>query len=358
MLQDANGPQRIDVMRFTLFLFFFLCATFNYALSLKPDSPERYVIQPGDNLWSISGKYLRHPWEWNELWHANPKLKKPHRLYVGEVLVLAYHKNKPYINVVSNGVIKLAPNARPIPVETAIPAIPLGDLKPFLNESLVFDVDVLRHAPYVVAFMGEHMMGEQGDEAYVKGLHPRQELPESGSRAYSLFRQGANYVDPITREPLGFQASLVGYARLIAGGEPATILLTDINVGIKILDRILINKRPEFDLSFAPKAPAVPVMGQIIDMPDGMPGGNSQEAVGGVVVINKGARNGLAAGDVLGIYRKAHLVRDPKNSLIPIKLPPERIGEVLVFRVFTKTSFALIVRSSRAVYLYNIVTNP
>lgn len=54
MPQDANGPQRIDVMRFTLFLFFFLCATFNYALSLKPDSPAPYVIQAGDSLWSIS----------------------------------------------------------------------------------------------------------------------------------------------------------------------------------------------------------------------------------------------------------------------------------------------------------------
>lgn len=358
MLQDANSPQRIDLMRFILFLFFFLCATLNYALSLRPDSPERYVIQPGDSLWRISGKYLHNPWEWKELWHANPTIKNPNRLYAGDVLILAYYENKPYIKVLSNGVIKLSPNARPMPIEQAIPAIPLGDLKPFLNESLVLDVDALSRAPYVVAFMGEHMMGGQGDEAYVKGLRLRRELAEGGSIAYSLFRQGTNYVDPITRETLGFKASLVGYARLIAGGEPATILLTNINVGIKILDRVLINNSPEFDLYFAPKAPAVPVIGQIIDMPDGMPSGNSQEAVGGVVVINKGERNGLEAGDVLGIYRKPHLVRDPKNSLIPIKLPPERIGEVMVFRVFTKTSFALIVRSSRAVYLYNTVTNP
>jgi hypothetical protein len=345
-------------MRFILLLFFFLFSAFNYALSLKPDSPERYIVQPGDSLWTIAGKYLDNPWEWKALWRANPHIKNPNRLYAGDVLILAYFENKPYIRVLRNGVIKLSPNSRPMPLEQAIPAIPLGDLKPFLNESLVLDVDALPRAPYVVAFMGEHMMGGQGDEAYVKGLYPRRELPEGGSIAYSLFRQGANYIDPVTQEVLGFKASLVGYARLIAGGEPATILLTNINVGIKILDRVLMNDSPEFDLYFEPKAPAVPVVGQIIDMPDGMPSGNTQEAVGGVVVINRGERNGLEAGDVLGIYRKPYPVRDPLNSMVPIKLPPERIGEVMVFRVFTKTSFALIVRSTRAVYLYNTVTNP
>lgn len=93
-------------------------------------------------------------------------------------------------------------------------------------------------------------------------------------------------------------------------------------------------------------------------MPDGMPNGNVQEAAGGVVVISLGGRDGLEAGDVLGIYRDSGTVSDPKNKLYPIQLPPERIGEVMVFRVFTKASFALVVRSTRAVYLNNFVTNP
>lgn len=345
-------------MRLLLFLFFFVCSSFNYALSLRSDSPERYVVQPGDSLWSISSRYLTNPWEWKALWHVNPSIKNPNRLHPGDVLVLAYHANKPYIKVLPNGVIKLSPNPRAAPVDDAIPAIPLGDLKPFLNESLILDEDGLGRAPYVVAFMGEHLMGGQGDQVYVKGLNQPRNLPSGNSIAYSLFRQGDNYRDPATKEILGFKAALVGYARLAAGGDPATILLTRINVGIKILDRVLINDSPEFDLYFAPKAPAIPVSGTIIDIPDGMPNGNSQTAIGGVVVINKGERNGLEAGDVLGVYRKSRPVRDPNNSLIPITLPPERIGEVMVFRVFTKTSFALIVRSTRPVYLYNSVANP
>jgi hypothetical protein len=340
-------------MRYVLLLLCFIIPTLSNALSLKADSPRRYVVQQGDTLWSISCRYLKNPWEWKKLWHANPNIKNPDRLYPGAVLVLDYYQNNPYIKVLSNGTIKLSPNTRPTPLTEAVPPIPLGEIKPFLDESLILDEDVLTRAPYIIAYMGEHMMG-----VYVKGLHPSKELPLGGSIAYSIFRSGKNYVDPITKALLGYKATLVGYGELVAGGEPATVLLTSINAGIKKLDKVLINNSPEFDLTFEPETPMRDVRGYIIELPDGMPDGNSETAIGGVIVINLGDNAGLKAGDVLGIYGKTRFAKDPKNYLIPIKLPPERIGEAMVFRTFTKTSFALIVRSIRAVYLLDIVTNP
>ncbi|CEG57899.1 LysM peptidoglycan-binding domain-containing protein [Legionella fallonii] len=345
-------------MRFFLLLFCFFISTTNYALSLRSDSPSRYVIQKGDTLWSIASRYLKNPWEWKELWHANPNIKNPNRLYEGAVIVLDYYKNTPYLRVLSNGTIKLSPTVRPTPFGEVVPPIPLGDIRPFLDESLILDEDVLNHAPYVVAYVGEYMIGGQGDEIYVKGLHPSRELSVGGTIAYSIFRSGRDYTDPITSELLGYKASLVGYGELVAGGDPATVLLTSINAGIKKEDKVLINDSPEFDFSFEPAAPSVSVSGCIIELPDGMPGGNSQSAIGGVAIINIGANAGLKAGDVLGIYKKPRTVKDPKNYLVPILLPPERIGEAMVFRAFTKTSFVLIVRSTRPVYLLDLVTNP
>lgn len=345
-------------MRYLLILMCLLLSTVNHALSLREDSPQRYVVQHGDTLWSIACRYLKNPWEWKALWRANPQIHNPNRLYPGAVLILEYYKDQPYIRVLSNGTIKLSPRVRPYAVDEAIPPIPLGDIKPFLNESLVLDEDVLSRAPYIVAFMGEHMMGGQGDEVYVKGLHPSHEMPQGGTIAYSVFRGGRNYIDPISKELLGFKANLVGYGELVAGGEPATLVLTNIKEGIKKLDKVLINNSPEFDMYFEPQAPKTNVSGYIIEIPAGMPGGNSQIALGGVIVINLGANCGLEAGDVLGIYGKRRIIPDPKHPLIPIKLPPERIGEAMVFRAFTKTSFALIVRSTRAVYLLDTVTNP
>lgn len=345
-------------MRFFLLLFFLIISATSHALSLKPDAPSRYVVQNGDTLWTIASRYLKNPWEWKELWHANPKIRNPNRLYQGAVIVLDYHQNRPYLRVLSNGTIKLSPTVRPTVFGEVVPPIPLNEIKPFLDESLILDEDVLCHAPYVVAYVGEHMIGGQGDEIYVKGLHPSHELPVGGTIAYSIFRAGKNYIDPLTNELLGYKAFLVGDGELVAGGDPATVLLTSINVGVKKEDKVLINNSPEFDFSFEPAAPTVSVSGCIIELPDGMPGGNSQSAIGGVAVINIGANAGIKAGDVLGIYKKPRTVKDPKNALIPILLPPERIGEVMIFRAFSKTSFALIVRSIRPVYLLDLVTNP
>lgn len=345
-------------MRYFFLCFFVLLSTASQALTLKANAPARYVIQHGDSLWSIANRYLEHPWEWKALWRANPAIKNPNRLYAGDVLALAYVQKTPYIKVLSNGTIKLSPRARPESIGEVVPPVPLGLIRPFLNSSLVLDEDVLSRAPYVVAYIGEHMLGGQGDEVYVKGLHSSTDMPKGGSIAYSLFRPGINYVDPITKKFLGFKATLVGFAELIAGGDPATIVLTSIIQGIKIEDRVLINNSPDFELAFEPSAPTALIKGFIIDMPGSMPNGNTQEAVGGVVVISMGAENGLRPGDVLGLYGQLRVVKDPHNAFIPIKLPPERIGEAMVFRTFTKTSFALVVRSTRAIHLLDIVTNP
>lgn len=341
-------------MRMLTIITCLLCSTLNYALTLKPHAPDTYVVKRGDTLWGIAHHYLVHPWEWKELIRANPQIKNPKRLYPGAILSLRYHNKTPYLQVLSNGTVKLSPRMHETGNEEAIPPIPLSDIKPFLNESIVFDKDVLYNAPYVVAYSGERLLAGQGDTVYVRFLHPQPLPPDGITYSYAIFRPSVPYIHIGTKELLGYKATLVGYGILAKGQEPAALLLTSIHDGVKIKDRVLPNNTTEFSLCFEPTAPINPINATIIDMPER----HTQDAVGGVIVIDQGENIGLHAGDVVGIYGKARLVPDPLKSGKLVKIPKERLGEAMVFRSFSKTSFALIVRATSTIHLLDTVSNP
>jgi hypothetical protein len=76
-----------------------------------------------------------------------------------------------------------------------------------------------------------------------------------------------------------------------------------------------------------------------------------------VVVIDRGERNGIKEGNVLAIYKKGGLVRDPYTKE-KIELPSERAGLLMVFRVFEKVSYGLILKATRPLAVMDEVRTP
>ena len=48
---------------------------------LAADYPQRYTVVDGDTLWAISGRFLRDPWRWPEVWQGNPQVENPDLIY-------------------------------------------------------------------------------------------------------------------------------------------------------------------------------------------------------------------------------------------------------------------------------------
>ena len=66
------------------------------APNLKADHPSRYIVQKGDTLWDISGRFLNEPWRWPDVWQVNPHIQNPHLIYPGDEVFLSYRDGRPH----------------------------------------------------------------------------------------------------------------------------------------------------------------------------------------------------------------------------------------------------------------------
>ena len=75
------------------------------------------------------------------------------------------------------------------------------------------------------------------------------------------------------------------------------------------------------------------------------------------IVINLGAQEGLEPGHVLAIYGKDRTIDDPVSGGT-VRLPGERSGLAMVYKVYDLVSYALVMQAERTIRLQDQVTTP
>src|SRR5690606_33084026 len=177
---------------------------------------------------------------------------------------------------------------------------PYDQIAAFLSEGLVLEKDQLDGLPYILATRDNHLIAASGNDVYVRGGEPA----APGTR-YSVVHVGDRLVDPDDNEVVGYQGIYVGAGALARGGDPATITLTETNREALRGDRLL-PAAVNVPLNFFPSSPDTRVEGRIISVVDGV----SQIGQYMVVVLNRGARDGLEPGHVLTVFQAGAVVED------------------------------------------------
>lgn len=379
------------MFRHIITLLMFCCLSFNtYAdeVALKSGHPDRHVVVKGDTLWGISAKFLKDPWQWPKVWKLNrAQIKNPHLIYPGDVVMLDMSSGSPQLRLLRETV-TLEPGAVVEPLEkTAIPTIPLNVIAPFLNQPLVIENGQLDNSPRIIAGQDNRVVLSPGTRIYIN------KIQEGDGINWFVYRPNGNIVDPDTNQILGTEAAYLGDAKITKYGEPASADIIRAKEEIFTRDRLV----PTGDAtitSFVPHAPDTEVTGRIINIYGGVAEAGPQS----IVSISRGSAEGIEVGHVLAVNRYGRVIKDPelpsrssdakpknpnldsevkldkdgkpitKMQKVPsenlvlepgmIKLPDERVGLIMVFRVFEHVSYALVMQASLPINKLDAIQTP
>lgn len=331
-------------------------------LQMQQNAPDRYVVVKGDTLWDISARFLKTPWKWPEIWNMNKEeIKNPHWIYPGDVIVLDHDAaGNPSLRILPQesgsdlAGSKLAPRIRVTPLDKApISALPLSVIGPFLSKPLVIEPGQLAKSPRLVAGPDGRVIISSGDKAYAVGFDRIGATP--GSK-WQVYRPGKNLPDPESKDgkgSLGVEAVYLGDAELLKVDDVSTLKIAGAVQEVLVGDRLvpLDDSSPH---SYLPHSPKHDVRGVIISSFNGV----EESGQYYVVVINRGSKDGLERGHVLQAYKqgRATAKEDPKE---PNRVTPaEQYADLMLFRVFDRVSYALIMRAEDSVHVGDVVRQP
>jgi hypothetical protein len=301
------------------------------------------------------------------------QIKNPHWIYPGDVVVLDKVDGNwrlsldraagPRPNA------RLSPSIRSENIEgEAIPTVAASDLAPFISKPIIMPTrDGLPGAGRIVAAHDERVV--RGDGDYVYAIN----IDEKAGTQWYIYRPGKILRSYDSNELLGYELRFLGTAQVDRFGEVARMEITSAREEILMNDMLLPAPREEL-VNYVPHAPDKAVDGRIIalDAEAHEVGRNS------MVTVDRGARDGLDVGSVLAIYHPTPVIVDPRPSpesgalarfmsdptremtqptrYLPI--PPERSGLLLIFRVFDKVAYGVVVSASEPVVTGDLARKP
>ena len=140
---------------------------------------------------------------------------------------------------------------------------------------------------------------------------------------------------------------------MLKEGNPAKLIVTSVKQEIVPTDRLMAAPKRASLPYYHPRVPDREVHGRILSAINGM----REFGPTTIVAISLGEREGMQEGHVLRIMRHVGKSLDPLTKKM-YKLPDEESGLLMVFRVYEKVSYALIMEADRPIHIHDSLRTP
>jgi hypothetical protein len=366
-----------------------------------------YVIQPGDTLWDLSATHLNSPWYWPRIWHVNPQITNPHRIFAGQSLTIPGRNGEFSAPVAAaptspapvsqaaaaatEAVVAAAPATAPVQVAKAEPepepapaeaeAEPAPEEEPQIESPQGGDMmSVEQELPglvpdsqlraAIIARPDERRfyvrLGSEGfvskdklkAAAAVVGAHTEKMLytqhdlvfislgEGSGvevGQMFTAYRTEQEVLHPVTKKFVGYRTKQLGVLQVTKVNEDVATAV--ILEAYDSVDKgsFLVPFQP-YEKRIAPQATPEALDGYVILGEEG----TTIAGENSVIYVDKGSDANLAVGQVFEFIRPMANEIDPvtKKSL---RLPPKILGQGIVVDTQPQTASVLVIDSRDAI---------
>lgn len=315
--------------------------------------PTVYVIKKGDTLWGLSDRFIKDPYYWPNLWARNPEnIVNPHFIFPGQKLKIYPDRIEVEPAGVARSVPAPAPPAAEAPVQAPAPSEPVAVPEPSDTpvperyftvsggEGFIAGAN-FRPSGFIIA--GQHNRQIFAEDDLVYTDIGRNVGGKVGDR-FTIFKNYGTVSHPYTNQILGNRVAPLGTLQLTEMEQKSSkALITssymEIEPGTALLPYR--NLKKEVTLVAADRD----LNGYIVETGTG----NKAIAAGDVAYIDLGDRQGVKAGNILYVVRKAE-TEIKFYSGVDYDLPVDVLGALVVVETAENTSTALVIKSIDTIY--------
>jgi hypothetical protein len=337
----------------------------DYPKELKvPEGSRTHIVEKGDTLWDLAGKYLGNPYAWPQIWELNQWIKDPHWIYPGDPLIIDLTRAVATAGSVPDSVSNLQPDRRRADPSALrrpelgfsfqdfiqLPFFAPDGAEAHYKSQGAFTLTANRRDDRRYLMEGETVYMNAGSEQGVK----------AGDRFLVLKTVARKVHHPTTKHKMGDVVQQVGVIRVVTPQSKGSVALIERCLdGMEVGDHLVRFTEPANlplqlrtdttdPVKVAPNSPTVVYARDA----------RRHTAGGDMVIVDKGSNDGVKVGDVLLAVRvKTFPVGPDGDRKRATETTTHYLGQALVVRTDAQTATCRLLRSNEEILLGDTLTH-